>query len=159
MGDDPAFFEQPDPWGYRTNPDDKRRKQLILHCLAMFTPYSRALDIGAHEGWITQDLPCNVRHGYELSDLAASRFPVGVERVHTILGGYDLVVATGVLYAHYEWQLFTQMIQKHATRIVLTCNIKPWEVPEAIARIPGKELYTMEFQYREWTQKLRVFQI
>ncbi len=151
------FYSKPDPWNYKTTPDDIQRKQYILHTLDLFGPFERALDIGCGEGWITKDLPADIKHGFELSDVAAERFPPCVQR--TMLGKYDLVLATGVLYAHYDWERFVELIRKFGSRIVLTCNIKAWEMHAALFAVPGKQVLEMEFPYREFTQKLRVFDV
>ncbi len=155
MSDDPRFFATPDPWGYQSNPCDIRRKQYILHMANLFGPYSRALDIGALEGWITNDLPASTKHGFELSDVAAARFPPTVKR--ELDGKYDLVLATGVLYSHYNWSYLFRLIREHAAKYVLTCHIKSWELL-AVADI-GKQIIEMEFPYRDFTQKLRIFDV
>ncbi len=152
-----AFYSREDPWDYETTPDDIRRKRYILHALDLFGPFNRMLDIGCGQAWVTRDVHACVRHGLEISDTAAERFPVTVKRVTFPDGKYDLVMATGVLYAHYAWSEFIDMIRGHASRYILTCNIKSWEVPAAQAL--GKQIWDMEFPYRQWVQKLRVFEI
>lgn len=124
----------------------------------MFGHFNCALDLGAGEGWITKDLPAYERWGYELSDNAAARFPPAVKRVLEPAGKYDLVVATGVLYGHYDWRKMLRIIRERASRIVLTCHIKSWELA-AVAEVPGMQIIDFEFPYRDWTQKLRVFEI
>lgn len=151
------FFEKEDAWGYQTNPHDRWRKQVIIHTVNLFGPFSRCLDLGAHEGWITKDIPASTRHGYELSDVAAARFPPLVKR--ECEGKYDLVLATGVLYGHYDWRHFVDKINAHSSKIVLTCNITSWELMAAILAIKGKQVYESEFIYREHFQKLRVFNV
>ncbi len=152
-----SYYAMPDPWSYTTTPSDIRRKQYIIHILNLFGPFSRALDIGAGEGWITSDIPASTRHGFEISDVAAARFPANVTRECS--GQYDLVLATGVLYGHYAWQSFLAMIHDHASRFVVTCSIKPWEVKDAIHAMPGPQIFEAEFPYRVHTQKLRVFEV
>ena len=161
-GDPPVFFDKPDPWGYQTHPDDIRRKEIILPIARMFGRFDAALDVGAHEGWISMDLPADTVYGYELSDLAAARFPAIVQRVSAddIRGGkFDLVVATGVLYNHYDWRGMVDLINAGASGIILTCNIKQWEVPAAWLGIRGKQVFQAQFPYREWDQQLRVFDV
>lgn len=69
-------YANPDPWGVKTSDENARRKRHIIHMLNFFGPhYSRALDIACGEAWITQDVPASTRHGYEISDNAAARFP------------------------------------------------------------------------------------
>ncbi len=152
-------YDIEDPWGYQSHPDDEYRKNLILQTLAP-KRFKRALDICCGEGWITKDLPAAEIHGFEASDQAASRFPPNVKRVHNIHGYYDLIVLTGALYANYNWEDFINIINQHASQTVLLCNIKDREVSEAIERLRYKAmLVNREFQYREFTQKLRLFKV
>jgi hypothetical protein len=48
-----------------------------------------------------------------------------------------------------------EMIRRHASGIVLTCNIRDWERPETTL-LPG-QIHEEEFRYREYIQKLRIF--
>jgi SAM-dependent methyltransferase len=152
-------YQTPDPWCYKSNPEDQKRKSYILHILDLFSPFNRALDIGCGEGWITEHLRAAELWGYEISDTAASRFPFSVKRANPPEGKFELVVATGVLYGHYNWKLFTNLINKHASRIILTSNIKSWELDEAVRSIPGKEILKIEFPYNEHKQRMRIFDV
>jgi hypothetical protein len=147
-----AWYKSEDPWSYRTNPDDQGRKERILHALP--GRYKRALDIGAGEGWITQDLSADEIHGLEISDEAASRFPKNVKRVSVPVGKYDLVLATGVLYRQYDNQQVLNWISKHASKIILVAGIKDWLVDLSSL---GEPVYVKEFSYREYTQEVRVY--
>jgi hypothetical protein len=155
------WYDKEDPWKYTTTADDHARKDRIISVLKVFRenyqPFARALDLGAGEGWLTKDLPALVKHGYEISDKAASRFTDRVER--KCEGTYDLVIATGVLYTHYDWWSLVKLITLHASRIVLTCNIKDWENSTAIGLIPGRQVLEFDFPYRQYVQKLRVFDV
>lgn len=160
--------EVKDQWNFKTNPDDLIRKKKIIYAANFFCQkekYSRALDIGAHEGWITQDLPAKEIFGYEISDNAAKRFPLNVKRMEFFFDSAiypcDLVIATGVLYNHYDWSEMIRGILIHASNIVITCNIKEWEERRAIDAIEtfAREVHQEEFPYREYTQKLRVFKV
>ncbi len=150
-----------DPWAYRSNADDIKRKSYILSSLSIGRMFKSALDLGCGEAWVTRDLPAEKIYGYELSDIAASRFPSNVERVSDddIRGGrFDLVVATGILYDHYNLDRFIEIINKCACGVILTCNIKNWE--KGIDRINAQQVSELEFPYRDhYTQKLRVFHV
>src|SRR3990172_9100655 len=89
------FYQNEDPWGYKTNSEDAKRKQIIIDTLKKYGTFSKAIDVGAGEGWITADLPASEFFGFEISDVAASRFPANVNRV-TEYGQYDLITACGV---------------------------------------------------------------
>lgn len=142
-----------DHWGYETNEWDTFRKNKIL---SLLKEYNRALDIGAHEGFITRDLPAKEIHAYELSDNAAKRLPEGILRVTEPTGEYDLIVATGIMYQHYDFRKFLDIIKKHAKGTVLLSNIKDWEVKEVEEL--GTPIYTEEYPYRQYTQKLRIYE-
>lgn len=152
---DQFYKDHRDPWGYQDNLDDIIRRDYIVQIARFWGPYARCLDIGAGEGWITQSLPAEEIFGYELSDTAASRFPPVVQRVVKPSGKYDLVVATGVLYTHYDLGRLIGLIHDHSSAIVITSGIKAWE-PAAIKLI-GDEIFSAEFPYRDYVQKLRVF--
>lgn len=152
------FYERPDPWDFQATKDDHTRRMIIARTAGMFAPaLGRTLDIGAGEGWITCALPGRELHGLELSDRAASRFPYRVKRVLEPDGSYDLVVCSGVLYRHYDCGLCLEWIRKSSLKFVLTCHIKTWEIEE-ISSI-GREIFMAEFPYREYVQKLRVFEV
>lgn len=147
------WYTDTDPWKYQTNKDDEFRRQKILD--ACGGTYERALDIGAGEGWITKDLPAKEIHAIELSDVASSRFPNNVTRVDEPKGKYDLIIATGVLYQQYDWKRIHKWIEDSAVKRVVTCNIQDWEIP----LLMGKEIHTEAFPYRDYTQKLRVYDV
>lgn len=150
-----TWYRSPDPWGYRTNPDDLHRLERITANLAPYAPFDRAIDIGCGEGFITETLPAAVLHGIELSDHAASRLPTPIQRVSQPDGKYDLVVCTGVLYNQYDWKQATDWIAQAASRIVLTCHIKDWEINNLPIHY---QVHEEEFPYRDYTQRLRVFE-
>lgn len=145
-----TWYSRKDPWDYENNRDDLGRKGVILGAIKGMR-FKRALDIGCGEGWITKDLPADEIHGIEISDNASLRLPSNVKRVTEPEGKYDLIIATGVMYSHYDHEKFVKWIKKHASGVVILCNIKEWEVPTDIP----KEMGNAEFPYREFTQILR----
>ncbi len=161
-----ASYVNPDPWGYQSNPDDKFRKNMIIAACKMHAPqggFSAAFDIGCGEGWITRDLPADKIYGYEISKNAKTRFPKNVIEEDVPQGLYDLMVATGVMYSHYDYKLFLHFFKQYASEIIVTCNIKAWEVDEMKSAtywaetLGVEQIHTEEFPYREFIQKLRVF--
>jgi trans-aconitate methyltransferase len=148
-----GWYGKPDPWGYKKNPDDKKRRDKILAALGK-KKFKKALDIGCGEGWLTQFLPAKTIHGFEISDTAATRFPENVKRIVNPRGEYDLIVATGVLYKEYDYEKLLAMIRKHAAGTVLLCNIKSEEVDVSMF---GDPVFEEEFPYRQYIQKLRVY--
>lgn len=150
------WYLQVDPWGYTTNQDDQQRKEMILDALSPYAPFKRALDIGCGEGFITKDLPAKAIEGIEMSDNAAGRLPKNVKRVVNPSGEYDLIICTGMLYDHYDHHTFLSWIRSHIAPggIILTCNIKDWEIND----LPSEpQVHDVEFYYRTYQQKLRVY--
>ncbi len=154
MSDIEEFYAKVDPWAYETTPDDQIRKDKIINALK---PHTRALDVGCGEGWITKDLPAKYIFGIEQSKTAQTRFPANVVAIDEPDGKYDLIIATGVLYKHYDWQKMLEWIKEYGIKTVLTCNISEWEVPEV--ETIGKQIYFEQFPYREFTQNLRIFDL
>ncbi len=149
------WYKEEDPWGYRKNPDDIRRKEIILSKLRGFGQFDRALDIGAGEGFITEGLLASTIHAIEWSDNASERLPEIVERVEKPEGEYDLVIATGVLYPQYDWKTIHKWIKESASDIILTCSIKEWEIPLEGFKIVHEE----EFEYGDYTQTLKLYEV
>lgn len=153
------WYTDEDPWGYETHPDDIYRKTFYLVVLEDIGPvFSRALDIGAGEGWITRDLPAVERHAIELSDTAAARLPEGVDRIETVAEPYDLVLATGVLYEQYDHAGMDSVIRSAASSthgtIVFVAGIKEWLKPYTY----GKLIAEYELLYREYTHVIKVWE-
>ena len=147
-----------DPWGYKSNSDDIYRKDRIISLAKEYAPvagFSKALDIGAGEGWITMDLPAEEIFGYDASALAMSRFPSNVKPLYRVLGRYDCIIATGVLYDSYNYRGTIKKINKCGTSIVITSHIKDLE--KGISMINATQVYQEEFNYKEYIQIARVF--
>lgn len=158
------FYEKPDPWAFQTNPADHYRKGRIIGTLYGFGPFESALDIACGEGWITQDIPAREIFGYELSQKAALRFPSVVKHVTNPIGKFDLVMVTGALYAHYDWEHMVDMINAHAGNIILLSNVAAWEVPGIENLIQAKQIVCSEYDYEpapgsDFRQRLRVFRV
>lgn len=163
-----SFYYVDDPWNYQKLEADRNRKEIILATLGELGPFTDALDIACGEGWITGDLPAKTIYGFELSDVAAERFPPNVKRTtQPFERKYDLMVCTGALYSEYDWPLFVSLMQLCATRLILTCNIAGRELPQAIREIKHKadQIFEREFTYDRpelltlHKQRLRLFQI
>jgi hypothetical protein len=148
-----AWYANPDPWGFQTNPADADRKARILAAMKRPGPkYKRALDVGCGEGWITKDLPAALIHGLELSETARARIPSPVVAVEEPSGKYDLILVSGILYAQYDYRGVHELVAKHAGKgcVVVTCHIKDLEQP-----LPGEPELVEEFPYREYTEIIR----
>lgn len=149
------WYQSEDPWAYKTTPDDASRKEKIINILREFGPYNRALDIGAGEGYVTESIPAEKIHAIEISDLAASRFPSNVMRVLEPDSKYDLVMTTGTLYSQYNHQYIANTIKSCAVKYILVAGIKDWLIDYKF----GKIVHDEEFQYREYTQRVIVYEV
>lgn len=147
------WYINPDPWFYKKTIDDEIRKNLILDFLPL--KYQRALDIGCGEGFITTDLPAIEIHGIEISDTAASRFPWNVKRVIQPEGLYDLAITTGTLYEQYDHKQIYSWIKSSACRHILIAGIRDWLIDYDF----GKLVNQKEFQYREYIQRVMLYEV
>ena len=153
------WYETEDPWAYQNTPDDLYRKNFYLAVLEDVGPYfSKALDIGAGEGWVTKDLPAVEKHAFELSDAAASRLPNGVERVERVDQKYDLILATGVMYEQYDHIGINQMIHNAASNthetMIMIAGIKDWLIPYSYGMIHRH----YEIPYREYQHVITIWE-
>ena len=147
------WYSTPDPWAYETTFDDLDRKEKILQILP--TKYTRALDIGCGEGFVTRNLPAIDIHGIELSDFAASRFSWNIRRVFAPEGMYDLVMTTGTLYQQYDHQQIAKWIKESACKHILIAGIKDWLIDYDF----GKIIQQKEFAYRQYIQKVTLYEV
>ncbi len=154
------WYATPDPWLYEVTQDDSFRKNEILNILKghpqpHLRRFSRALDIGCGEGFITKDIPALEIHGIELSDLASSRLPKNIKRVNSPEGSYDLVMTTGTLYEQYNHEQIAQWIRQSASAYVLIAGIKDWLQPYTF----GSKLVSKEFPYRQYIQSVTLYEV
>lgn len=152
------WYDTEDPWGYRSNPEDIKRRKMIIDMLHRHMPsngYQKAIDIGCGEGFITTQLPASSIHGIDLSDNALNRVPDNVIPVSIPNGLYDLVVSTGTLYPQYDHERINSYILSCRLHHVLIGGIKDWLLNYNY----GKIIETIEFPYREFTQKLTLYEI
>ena len=148
-------YRTEDPWGYQTNPEDFKRKALILSALeSLGIKFEKALDIGCGEGWITKDLPAEKIYGFDLSKTAMSRLPENIIRLNRIKGKYDLVIVTGVLYKGYNCAWIFKQIKRTSAHILLICNIKHRE-----KHIFKNPIYETLFKYRQYTERLAIYDL
>jgi hypothetical protein len=146
------WYNKPDPWFYQTTLDDKNRKDLIL---SLLDTYDTALDIGCGEGYITKDIKAKKIYGIELSDNASSRLPNNVNRLLKPDGKYDLVMTTGTLYSQYNHTQIKNWVHESARNHILVGGIKDWMIWSDF----GKIIKEIEFDYREYKQIIRLYEI
>lgn len=144
------WYSQSDRWGYFHEPDDSIRLKNILRILSY---YDSAIDIGCGEGFVTRHLPAKVIYGLDISDNAMSRLPDNVTSIKEPNGKHDLVISTGTLYQQYDHKQIYDWIVASANHHVLIGGIKDWLVDYHF----GEVLQTIEFKYREYTQKITLY--
>jgi SAM-dependent methyltransferase len=144
------WYSQSDRWGYFHEPDDSIRLKNILRILDY---YDKAIDIGCGEGFITRHLPAKEIYGVDISDNAMSRLPENVTSLKEPNGKYDLVISTGTLYQQYNHNQIYDWIIASAKNHILIAGIKDWLIDYNF----GMELKTLEFKYREYTQKITLY--
>jgi hypothetical protein len=147
------WYSVKDRWNYFNSQEDRDRLHNILGLLT--EKYENALDVGCGECFITRHLPANNIYGIELSDIAASRFPENVKRVHKPEKNYDLVVSTGTMYSQYDHEAIHKNIIKNATKHILISGIKEWILPKDF----GKLIKQIEFPYFTYTQIASLYSI
>ena len=145
------WYSVSDRWGYFHEPDDSIRLRNIIR---MLDTYESAIDIGCGEGFITRELPAKTIYGLDISENAMDRLPSNVIGIYEPNGKHDLVISTGTLYEQYNHKQIYDWIVSCAKHHILIAGIKEWLKPYDF----GKELKTMEFKYRDFTQKLTLYQ-
>jgi len=153
-----AFYQSEDPWGYRTNRFDLTRREHIRNAVKFCSP-ATVLEIGAGEGFISESLvDFTTVDAIELSAVAAGRLPESVRRVSGPRGTYDLVLACGVLYHHYDWQTMLGWVSTATpTWIVASHFDKVNKAHDDFYDTHTLEFYA-EFPYREGKQQMKIWE-
>ena len=159
VSDIETFFTDPDPWGFETNEDDASRRTIIKNACAFYNPKT-ILEIGAAEGFITKALleVCDYVAAIELSKTAAARIPPEAKVVDSPgHWHYDLALAAGVFYGHYDWMQMREWVLEATPDVIITSHYDLVgvahddfsEVKDLVQEIP--------FKYREGYQTLKVW--
>jgi 2-polyprenyl-3-methyl-5-hydroxy-6-metoxy-1,4-benzoquinol methylase len=168
------FYIKDDPWGYETNPDDIKRKNIILSEIPDRN-YKNALDIGCGHGFITKELPSKTIVGVDVSANAIAQARSSQDKGNNhkdinfikssifelnshITDSFDLIVITGVLYSQYIGEgksLIYKTINNFLANdgILICSHINEWYS----LRFPYLMLENYFFDYREYTQCLEVY--
>jgi 2-polyprenyl-3-methyl-5-hydroxy-6-metoxy-1,4-benzoquinol methylase len=168
------FYNADDPWGYETNLDDLKRKNIILSEIPD-RHYKNVLDIGCGHGFITRELPSNKIMGVDISANAIAQAklnqnkeknPKDIDFIQSsifelnshISESYDLIVITGVLYSQYIGEgkslVYKIVDELLADDGILVCShINDWYC----LRFPYLMVENHYFDYREYTQCLEVY--
>jgi hypothetical protein len=68
---------------------------------------------------------------------------------------YDLVMTTGTLYTQYDHRQIKDWIVDCSTRHILVAGIRDWLIDYKF----GNVIFEKEFQYREFTQKVIIYEV
>ena len=106
------WHKKRDPWGYESNPEDAKRKDILLSEIPRKN-YKNVLDIGCGQGFITRALPWKKMIGVDISREAIKKAKAFeneklkfiraslFELNKTFDEKFDLIIITWVLYKHY----------------------------------------------------------
>lgn len=164
------WHKRRDPWEYRDNSDDQKRKHILLSEIPE-RKYKNVLDIGCGQGFITRALPGKKILGVDVSKNAIANarkqtkkknisFKVGniLNLDKEIEGKFDLIVITGVLYPQYTnnsnnliYLIIDKLLAKNG--ILATVHIDEWYS----ARFPYLMLGQRFYSYLEFTHRLEVY--
>lgn len=164
------FYKNADPWGYFTNPQDLSRKRIIANECARYK-FSRVLDIGCGNGFITESVAAYELVGIDISEsaIAEARSRSSASNVSykkgsifdlpsLNLGMFDAVIITGVLYRQYignahplVYMLVDQVLRKDG--ILISVHIDDWY----LARFPYPLIRTLRYSYRHYIHLLEVY--
>lgn len=143
------WYEKPDRWGYFESEKDNLRKQIIL---SLLDTYNTALDIGAGEGFITEDLPAKQIYAIEWSENAKARLHDKISLDIPDIK-FDLVISSGTLYEQYDHEEIYNLIKKYAGKHILVAGIKEWLIDYDF----GTKLQEIEFPYGQYTQRATLY--
>ncbi len=164
------FYKIPDPWNYEKNPEDLNRRAILLSVIPP-KKYSKVLDIGCGNGFITRNLPGDEIIGIDISENAINHArktsPQHIKYFQYSLfdlpfldlgQSFDLVVITGVLYPQYIGNseklvyIIIDDLLKHGACLV-SCHIEEWYS----ARFPYITLHREYYSYREYVHLIEVY--
>lgn len=169
-----TFWSQPDPWGFRSHPDDQTRRVKLLAALPQ-SRYGRALDVGCGDGFLAEELPAEYVVGLDLASGAIAQATARAEARGAIhlayqrgslfdlprlsLGTFSLIIASGILYREQylgdatalAGQLLADALQPGGDLVV--AGIDPW----LSVTPPLTLLHRERFPYREYTYRLEVW--
>lgn len=149
-----TWYETVDPWKYETTHDDLARKQIIIDAIKQYCGYPKSLlDIGAGEGFITKDIPAERLYAIEISDIASSRLPDHIKRIHEP-EEHDCILTCGTLYKQYDHETIARWL-KTSKKYIVVAGIKDWLIPYDF----GNLIFRQEFPYRQYTQQLSIYEV
>lgn len=166
------WWENPDPWNYENNPDDLKRREMLISVLPD-VQYQRVLDIGCGNGFVTEYLPGKEIIGIDVSANAinhARKRSKKLKHIKYYQGSlfdlpslfegknFDLIVITGVLYPQYiaksekfVYTVIDDILQQGG--YLVSCHIEEWYN----CRFPYITLQRKYYPYKQYTHILEVY--
>jgi 2-polyprenyl-3-methyl-5-hydroxy-6-metoxy-1,4-benzoquinol methylase len=160
-----------DPWSYKNNPEDEKRKDILLSEIPQ-KKYLKVLDIGCGQGYITKCLPGKLIVGTDISEEAIkiAQKNIKKENIKFIQNDifkldqkfpndkFDLIIITGVLYPQYIgksstliYKIIDKVLNKNG--ILISVHINDWY----ISHFPYLLLKEYYYNYREFVHKLEIY--
>lgn len=158
-----------DPWGYENNPEDKKRKEILLSEIPP-KDWQNVLDIGCGHGFITRDLKGKSVTGIDISSNAISfakkyetdklQFIQGsIFNINKILKTkFDLIIITGVLYPQYIgesssliYRLIDGLLEENG--FLISVHVDEWYR----SRFPYLLRSEYYYSYRDYTHLLEIY--
>jgi predicted TPR repeat methyltransferase len=109
-----AFYSNSDPWNYENNPEDLKRREILISELPS-TEFRNVLDIGCGNGFVTRELPGLNITGIDISAKAIdfANLKTSEKKIKYWESDFfefpkkyqgepfDLIIITGLLYPQY----------------------------------------------------------
>ena len=164
------WHQTEDPWRYENCKDDLLRKDILLSELPP-QKYSRVLDIGCGQGFVTRDLPGDriigvdisleaIKHAKQYENDKISFLTASIFELNQLLSEiFDLIIITGVLYQHYlgnSLRLIYLVIDQLLSRngILASVHINTWYQ----ARFPYPLISEYYYDYRSYIHRLEIYE-
>ena len=157
------WYGKTDPWEYRTTPDDAKRRMMIL--AAIPDGVDSIIDLGCGEGFITEKLVAERVVGVDVSRKPLKRctFKGETYRIDmfsddiTILGQFDLVLVTGVLYGSTDEDIARIVRLLNPGKYLLSCHITGWSYNVEALNKTLELISEKTFPYRQYKERLGLY--
>lgn len=163
------FYREEDPWGYRLNPEDDKRRRVLLAEIPQ-RHFAATLDLGCGNGFVTAHLPGDRVVGVDISRNAIKharkhqddRLSFLVSDIFDLRsdsrGTYDLIIITGLFYPQYVRAagLVAQLRVDELLNpggILISVHIDEWYT----TRFPYLMTKQITYPYRTFTHVLEVY--
>tara|TARA_R110000751_G_scaffold105046_4_gene200866 strand:+ start:87351 stop:87881 length:531 start_codon:yes stop_codon:yes gene_type:complete len=164
------FHKNLDPWGYKDNPDDQKRVDILLSEIPK-KDYYNVLDIGCGQGFVTKFLPGEkiigvdisknaINNANKLNDKKNLAFEVCsiFELQKKFDKKFDLIIITGVLYPQYIgesssliYKIINDLLNDNG--LLVSVHINEWYN----CQFPFLKLKEIHYSYRNYNHKLEIY--